>query len=67
NSLIPSTKEDGFYYRAYGFGLTVDASNLQRYGGQFCKNSNPSFSTGVGLIAFAEGTGWKNIVTGKLG
>ncbi|HHG8698119.1 TPA: phage head-binding domain-containing protein [Escherichia coli] len=67
NSLIPSTKEDGFYYRAYGFGLTVDASNLQRYGGQFCKNSNPSFSTGVGLIAFAEGTGWKNIVTGNLG
>lgn len=66
-SLIPSTKEDGFYYRAYGFGLTVDASNLQRYGGQFCKNSNPSFSTGVGLIAFAEGTGWKNIVTGNLG
>lgn len=67
NSLIPSTKEDGFYYRAYGFGLTVDASNLQRYGSQFCKNSNPSFSTGVGLIAFAEGTGWKNIVTGNLG
>lgn len=67
NSLIPSTKEDGFYYRAYGFGLAVDASNLQRYGVQFCKNSNPSFSTGVGLIAFAEGTGWKNIVTGNLG
>ncbi len=67
NSLIPSTKEDGFYYRAYGFGLTVDASNLQRYGGQCCKNSNPSFSTGVGLIAFAEGTGWKNLVTGVTG
>ncbi|QXV76169.1 lateral tail fiber protein [Escherichia phage AugustePiccard] len=67
NSLIPSNAKSGFNYRAYGFGLTVDAANLQRTGNQSCTNNNASFGTGTGLIAFATGTGWKNIVTGATG
>ena len=67
NSLIPSTVTSGFNYRAYGFGLTVDAANLQRTGNQCCNNNNSSFGTGAGLIAFAPGTGWKNLVTGATG
>lgn len=64
NSLIPSTVTSGYNYRAYGFGLTVDAANLQRTGNQSCNNNNASFGTGTGLVAFASGTGWKNLVTG---
>ena len=67
HSLIPSTVTSGFNYRAYGFGLTVDAANLQRTGNQSCNNNNSSFGTGAGLIAFAPGTGWKNLVTGATG
>ncbi len=67
HSLIPSTVTSGFNYRAYGFGLTVDAANLQRTGNQSCNNNNASFGTGTGLIAFASGTGWKNLVTGATG
>ncbi|EML0361245.1 hypothetical protein RI835_000569 [Providencia rettgeri] len=63
-SLIPSEKKTGFEYRAFGFGLTVDAANLQRTGTQMCNNINASFGAGVGLIAYATGSGWKNLVTG---
>ncbi|EML0364371.1 hypothetical protein RI835_003780 [Providencia rettgeri] len=63
-SLIPSEVKAGFYYRAFGFGLTVDAANLQRTGTQMCNNINASFGAGVGLLAYATGSGWKNLVTG---
>ncbi|EML0361667.1 hypothetical protein RI835_000998 [Providencia rettgeri] len=63
-SLIPSEKKTGFEYRAFGFGLTVDAENLQRTGTQMCNNINASFGAGVGLIAYATGSGWKNLITG---
>lgn len=67
NSLIPSSPPAGTYYRAYGFSLNVDASALQRFEGQYCYNTNAAFGTGVGLVAFADGHGWKNIVTGSNG
>ncbi|MEW7353012.1 hypothetical protein AB2S17_01115 [Escherichia coli] len=67
SSLIPSAVTAGFYYRAYGLGITVDVANLQRTGNQFCNNSNASFAAGVGLLGFSSGTGWKNLVTGATG
>lgn len=66
NSLIPSTTVAGRYFRAYGFGLPVDASVLQRTGNQHCNNVSASFGAGRGLVGFADGIGWKNIITGDV-
>ena len=65
NSCIPATPISGHNYRSYSFGITADAANLQGTWKQLVSNPNSNFGAGEGFLAYVQGSGWKNIVTGS--